>query len=144
MAQRIKSQECTIVIVRNGVVEAELTDIQDFNTSLLLELVQQGYLGETTDRFDEVFKGAKFDFSMHHHSQDHITFNKAIIARARRQAIGMVINVSAVFNFPNGDTPTWTWPDAYFGEIGVNLPGRTEYKKSKYQGGCAEPDMQES
>ena len=143
MAQRLKAQEVSIIIVRNSVVEAELTDIQDFNANILLELIQQGYIGETTDRFDEVFKGSKFDFSMHHHSQDWVTFNNALIRRARRLEIGTVINVSAVFAFPNGQTPTWIWPDSFFGEIGVNLPGRAEYMKSKYQGGCGEPDLSE-
>ena len=141
MAQRIKGQEVTILIVSNGILQAELTDVQDFNCSLQLELVEQGYLGETTDRYDEVFKGAKFDMSMHHHSQDWVLFNNVLVARARRLAVNTVINVSAVFSFPNGDTPTWTWPDSYFGEIGVNLPGRAEYMKSKYQGACSEPNL---
>lgn len=141
MAQRIKGQECTISIVRDGVLEAELTDIQDFNATLMLELLQQGFLGETTDRFDEVFKGSKFDFSMQHHSQDHLIFNKAIVDRARRKTPNIIINVQVTFAFPNGDTPTWSWPDASFGEIGVNIPGRAEFKKSKYQGGCGEPDI---
>lgn len=143
MAQRIKGQEVSIAIVANGVLQSELTDIQDFNCSLMLELVEQGYLGETTDRFDEVFKGSKFDFTMHHHSQDWVVFNGILVNRARRIATNTVINVQATFSFPNGDTPTWRWPDSFFGEIGVNLPGRAEYMKSKYQGGCSEPDMQE-
>jgi hypothetical protein len=139
--QRIKGQETVISIVRDGVLEAELTDIQSFNATLMLELIQQGYLGETSDRFDEVFKGSKFDFEMHHHSQDWVTFNKALIDRARRRTPNVVINVQSTFNFPNGDTPTWAWPDAFFGEVGVNLPGRAEYMKTKYQGGCSEPDL---
>lgn len=142
MGQRLKGQDTTITIVTNGILQANLTDIQDFNCTLLLELVEQGYLGETSDRFDEVFKGSKFDFSMHHHTQDWVTFNGIIVARARRKAPNTVINVQTVFQFPDGTTPVWRWPDSFFGEIGVSIPGRTEYMKSKYQGGCGEPDIE--
>lgn len=144
MAQRIKGQEVSILVVREGVLEAELTDIQNFNAELKLELLEHGYLGETTDRHDEIFKGAKFDFEMHVHSQDFITFAKAVLDRARRRQPDLVFNIVATFNFPNGQTPTWMFPDAKFGPIPMNVGSRNDYIKVKIDGAVDEPDMQES
>jgi hypothetical protein len=139
MAQRIKGQEVTITIVTNGVPQTELTDIQTFHVALNLELTGQGYLGETTDRYDEVFKGAHFDFEMHHHSSDYAVFNQAIVNRARRISPNTVINVSAVLNFPNGDIVTALFPDAFFGTPDQTVPARADYVKTKYDGACSEP-----
>ena len=138
---RIKGQDVTLTIVVNGIVQAELTDILSFNCTIALEMIEAAFLGETTTRYDEYFKGSKFDFEMQHHSQDHITFNQAIINRARRITPNTVINVTAVMVFPNGDPPTWTWPNSFFGEIPVNTGSQKDYVKSKYSGACSEPDF---
>lgn len=144
MGQRIKGQEVSIIIVRGGVLESELTDIRNFNVTLMTEIIQQGYLGETTDRFDEVFKGASFDFEMDNHSQDFITFVQAVIDRARRRTPDIVFNISAVLQFPNGQTPTITLPDCFFGPFPLTIGSRTEYAKLKIEGKVSEPDMQTS
>lgn len=142
MAQRIKGQDTTITITTNGVLEAELTDIQSFHVALNIELLEQGYLGETTNRYDEVFKGAHFDFEMHHHSSDYAVFNQKIVDRARRISPNTVINVSSTLFFPNGDIVTTIFPDAKFGTPDQNTPARIEYVKTKYEGACGEPKYQ--
>ena len=142
MAQRIKGQDTVVQIVVNGVLQAELTDIQSFHVALNLELLQQGYLGETTDRYDEIFKGAHFDFEMHHHSSDYAVFNQQLIARARRQAPNTVINVSSQLNFPNGQVVNVLFSDSYFGTPDQTTPSRADYVKTKYEGACGEPVYQ--
>lgn len=138
---RLRGQDVTITIVANGVVQNELTDISSFNCTINLELLESAFLGETTSRYDEAYKGSHFDFEMQHHSQDNITFNQAIINRARRITPNTVINVTATMVFPNGDTPTWTWPNSFFGEIPVGTASQKDYMKSKYQGASGEPDF---
>lgn len=139
MAQRVKGQDTTIIIVVNGVPEAELTDIQSFHVAMNLDLLDQGYLGETTNRYDEVFKGAHFDFEMHHHSADYAIFNQKLIDRARRISPNTVINVSTTLVFPNGEVVSTLFPDCSFGTPDQTTSGRTEYVKTKYEGACSEP-----
>jgi hypothetical protein len=144
MAQRIKGQEVTIVILRGGIVEAELTDIMNFNIETDIELIQQGYLGEVADRFDEVYKGTKFDFEMHVHSQDFFVFQQAIIDRAQRVTPDIQFNISFSLAFPNGQTPSITLPDCFFGPIPKGSGSRTEYVKTKISGACSQDDTQTS
>lgn len=142
MSQRIKGQETSIIVTTNGVVEDTLTDIQNFGITIQTELIQQGYLGQTTDQFDEVFKGAKFDMEMHTHSQDYLSFQLAIINRARRVTPDTVFNIVTTLDFPNGDSPTVTLPDVKFGPLPNTVPGRAEYLKVKVEGACSEPDIE--
>jgi hypothetical protein len=138
-AQRIKGQEVQIIIVRDGSLEDTLTDIQNFNMEDDFELIGKGYLGEPTDRYDEVYKGTKFDFEIHTHSQDYLTFTKAIRDRAKRVTPNTVVNITAVFNYPNGDAPTRLLPDCHFGPIGDKTQSRGDYKTGKFQGAVGEP-----
>ncbi len=138
-AQRIKGQEVQIVIVRDGSLEDTLTDIQNFNMEDDIELIQKGYLGEPSDRYDEVFKGTKFDFEIHTHSQDYLAFTQAIRDRAQRKTPDTIFNITAVFSYPNGDTPTRLLPDCHFGPIGDKVGSRGDYKTNKFTGAVGEP-----
>lgn len=142
--QRIKGQEVSILISQDNDLQTELTDIQNFNIELDIELLEQGYLGEGNNRHDEVFKGAKFDFEMHTHSQDIFTLAQAVLDRARRKSPNIVFNIVATLSYPNGDTPVVTLPDCKFGAIPINVPGRTEYVKVKIQGAVDVPDLKTS
>lgn len=133
-AQRIKGQEVNILIVRGGVFEDSLTDIQNFNVELDLEIKKQGYLGEKTDRRDEVFNGVKYDMELHLHSQAFMNFVSAVLDRAKRINPDLVFNITGVLNFPDGTTPTFLIPDVKFGAIPMNVPSRGEYVKIKLQG----------
>lgn len=144
MAQRIKGQEVSIIVVAGGSTVDTLTDIMNFNMEVSLEMLEQGYIGETTNRYDEIFNGAKFDFEMHQSSQDFLTFEKQVEARARRDQPDLEFNIVVTLNFPNGETPIVTLPDVSFGAIPFNVGSRKDYAKVKIQGACSELDVQQS
>jgi hypothetical protein len=135
-AQRIKGQEVQILFVRAGVLEDTLTDTQDFEWEPKLELKEVGYLGEKSNRHDEIFNGMKFDGTLHLHSQDWFVFQQAIVARAKRQTPDVVFNVSSILNFPNGQTPSLLFPDAKFGAQTHAVRSRGDYVTVKVAGAC--------
>jgi hypothetical protein len=143
-AQRLKGQEVSVIYVRGGVLEDTLTDTKDFEFEPKLELKEQGYLGEKTNRYDEIFNGAKFTGTLHLHTQDFFTFQNAIIARAQRQTPDVVFNISAVMNFPNGDTPTVLLPDVKFGENPTKIGSRGDYVEVRVTGACSDYDASTS
>lgn len=139
---KLLGTDVQILMVRDDEVEATLTDLQNFNAELKVELLESTNLGETTTLYEEVFAGATFDFEMHVHTADYVALEKAVIERARRRNFGMVINVVAVFKFPNGDEVEWTFPDAKFGGFPMAIGGQKDYAKLKISGACSEPDQQ--
>jgi hypothetical protein len=134
VAQRIKGQETTILFVRGGVLEDTITDTSDFEFEPKLELKEQGYLGEKSNRHDEIFNGAKFSGTIHVHTQDWITYQSAIISRAQRVTPDVVFNISTVMEFPNGDTPTILLPDVHFGAQPISVRSRGDYVSVKLEG----------
>lgn len=140
MSQRIKGQEIVINIVNAGVLEDTLTSVQSFNDEDLLELIMKGYLGETSNRGDEIYNGTKFDLELHLQSQDWFKFKQSVRARARRQQPDLVFNVTVTWFFPNGDTPTVTYADVNWGPIPTNVSSRGDYVKAKMEGFVSSPD----
>lgn len=128
---RIRGQEVSVLIVRDTTLEAELRDVQNFNLELLLEQKDQGYLGETTNRKDDIYNGVKGDFELNVHSQDIFVFQQAVLDRAKRATPDVKFNVSAILAMPSGETPTVLIPDIKFGGMPMNVGSRGDYVKFK-------------
>lgn len=133
---RVRGQEVSILVTRAGDLETTLTDIQNFNLELEFELKSVGYLGEKTERKDYIFKGVKFDFEMHTHSQDWIPFVVAVQDKAKRNNATTVFSITAVLQYPDGTTPDASLTDVSFGALPINVSARAEYVKHKIQGEC--------
>lgn len=129
--QRIKGQEVSILVVTNGTLEDTITDIQSFEFEPEFEIISKGYLGEKTNRKDEIFNGCKGSMEIHLHTKDWFALLKKIKDRAQRIAPDTVINITATLNFPDGDTPSVTIPDVKFGANPHSVPSRPEYVKVK-------------
>jgi hypothetical protein len=142
VAQRIKGQEATVIITRGGQTEDTLNAIKNLNVEFQGEIKSQGYLGEKTNRQDDVFNGVKFDYEIDTSSQDWLNFVVAIHDRMKRNNPTLVINVTASLLYPNLDNPDIFLPDAKFGPIGMTIGGRTDYIGKKFQGACDDYDVQ--
>ena len=65
MAQRIKGQETEISMVVDGVVMSATTTIRTLEIAAKTEIKEEGYLGETTNRYDEIFNGVRGHIDRH-------------------------------------------------------------------------------
>jgi hypothetical protein len=141
-AQRLKGQEVSILIVRDGNLEDTLVDIQNFNLELEFEIKTQGYLGEKTNRRDMIFNGAKFDMELNLHTEDYLSFLLAMKNKAQRLTPDVVFNITGVFSFPNGDQPELLLNDVSFGAAPQNIGARGDYVKLKLQGEVEDIEIQ--
>lgn len=137
MDQRIKGQENSLFITQDGATLAQFDSIQDAELTLKLTLLQEGYQGETTDRYDEVFHGIGFTFSAHLTTGAVFDAFQAIIDRARRRTPGTVFNLKSVLQFPNGERRRVIIDNLFFSDIPITLPRRDQYVAVKVSGGSA-------
>ncbi len=142
--ERVKGQECNVIIVQDSQVQDTLTEISNFNGELSFEIKTQGYLGEKTNRKDYIYNGAKFDFEMHTHSQGWVTLVQAQLSLAKRTTPNTVFNITLVLEYPNGDTPSALFSNCSFGALPINVAGRGEYVKHKVVGESDDVDIQQS
>jgi len=127
VAQRIKGQEVEVLIIADGAPQMNITTVKSFEFTYQMEVASEGYLGETTNRRDSVYKGISGKMELHIENQTILTLANTIIDKARRRIPGAQINIKATLNFPNGQRPRIIISDAEFGELPFNFGSRTDY-----------------
>ena len=83
MAQRIKGQEVSVVFVGPNGTEDAFAAVQSFEATTQMEILTEGYLGETSNRRDDIFNGLTGNVEMHIQSNDYAAFWKRVKDRAR-------------------------------------------------------------
>lgn len=124
---RIKGQEVEVILIANGQVQDTITTVRNFEVAAQLEILSEGYLGQTTDLKDSISKGVRGKMELHIDNNDIFNLMIAIIDKARRRTPGARINIKTTLNFPNGDKTRVVIPDAEFGEIPLNFGSRSDY-----------------
>jgi len=104
-----------------------VNDVRSFEMAFQTEILREGYLGETTDRRDEIFRGIRGRMELHFENDDVFGLFTSIVNRARRREPGVKVNVKATLNFPNGDRPRIIIPNVFFGEIPIAFGSRSDY-----------------
>lgn len=125
--QRIKGQETEVLLVVDGVVQDTVTDVRSFEVASKMEIKEEGYLGEKTNRYDDVFNGIRGRIEFHFENSDVFDLIKSVVDRAKRRTPGTQINIKTTLNFPNGDRPRVLVSDCYFGEMPISFGGRADY-----------------
>ena len=127
-AQRIKGQEIAVAIIVDGALQTQINTIQSSEFDWEIELLEEGYLGETSNRVDSVFNLIRFNLTGHCNNEDYFLLADSIASRARRRVGGAVqIDITGTFQFPNGQTPLLVIPDCYFENIPFSVGNRNEF-----------------
>lgn len=126
---RVRGAEVQFRLTRNGTLEKTLTAVKSFTFEAMIEVKQEGYIGETNDRFDDIFKGCSGTVVFHPESQDAWTLVAFIRDRAARRSAqaNHRINVKMVASMPDGTRPSILVPDLKFENIPLNIPARDQY-----------------
>lgn len=138
MAQRLLGQNVSVIIIQDSAPIQEIQCIKSFSFTYEQELKDEGYLGETTNRKDSVFKGMKLDMEIHTNNNKVFNMIQSAVDKARRRTPGVRINIKCSLTWPNGDVARITFPDVEFGAFPINANSRTDYVTVKIEGSCSE------
>ena len=105
-----------------------LEDVSSLEAELQLEVLREGYLGETVDRRDDIYRGVTGRCELHLESSDYFKFTQQVQDRAeRRSPAAGKFNATASFKFPNGERARITFENIFFGALPVRVPDRAGY-----------------
>ena len=127
MAKRLTGQDTEMLVVAGGQPIDAISTIKDFKFEFEMETKDEGYIGETTNRKDALFKGIKGGFTMHLTGKAQILWVQSIIDKARNRGTGPTVNIKTTLKFPNGDRVRYVFPDVEFGSFPFNVGGRTDF-----------------
>ena len=136
MATRILGQDSVVTIVQDNQPVAAIDSIKSLEITLQTEILKEQFLGETTDRRDEIFRGVAGKMEAQLSSDALLQLANAIVQRAQNRQSGTRINIKTTFQFPNGDRAMYVLPDVKFGNIPISNKGRTEYVEVSLEFEC--------
>jgi len=137
-SQRLLGQNVALIIIQDSAPIQEISCIRSFSFTYEQELKDEGYLGETTNRKDSVFKGMKMDMELHTNNNKVFQLIQSAVDKARRRTPGTRINIKCTLTWPNGDIARVTFPDVEFGAFPINANSRTDYVTVKLEAACSE------
>jgi len=124
---RVRGQEVSVQVVQDGKIVAELNDVKSFDVEFQLDVMTEGYLGEFTDRRDDMFKGISGKIEFHIENNAPFDFINAVVQRSQSRVKGTQFNVQSTVNLPNGQVKRLLVNDIFFSSIPVNVSGRSDY-----------------
>lgn len=118
------------VINEGGIKEAEIV--------FQLKLLDEAYLGEKTNRKDDIFEGVGFSLTAHLTRPQYAAFVQAAVNRSTRRTPGEgVFNILMSISMGTGLRLRIIVEDAFFGPMPFTVGGRAEYVTVKIEGGSA-------
>lgn len=142
MDARLKGQEVEIRVVASGTVVQEISAIASFNDNVKLELKEDGFLGEVTNRYDEILNGFGGDLEFQVTQATWYEFVNRITDRAQRKTPEVVFNVIRVDFFANGQSAIVTYEDVKWGPIPSSVASRGDFVKPRLEFGCSTRSVQ--
>ena len=131
----LKGQESLITVVSPDGLEESFNHIKDATFTFLLDIIQEQYLGQVADQFDDIFRGVKVELTLDVSKPAVFDFVTKVVDRAsRRTAAATQFGVTTALKFPNGERRRLAFPDLKFGEFPFALGGRDKYGEIKVSG----------
>jgi hypothetical protein len=138
MAQRLKGQETRLVVAGPNGVEDGLVDVQSFEAELDVEILEEAFLGEVANRFDDIFNGVGGNMEVQIESRAFVDFIGRVQDRAqRRLPADTKFVITSAFALPNGVRVRLVFEDVFFGPIPIRTPSRKEYTKMRIEWKCS-------
>jgi hypothetical protein len=128
---RLKGQEVSIRVIQAGTTVKELDSIASFNDNTVFEIKEDGFLGESVNRFDTTLSGYGGDFEFQTTGSKYWNLILAIEKKATREDPTLIFNVVRTDFYANGQSAVITYSDVSWGAFPTNVPKRDDFVKIK-------------
>jgi hypothetical protein len=123
----VKGQEGQLRFIKGGEIVDVFTNVRSWNMHSQMSIISTGYIGEKTNRRDEIYNGTKGSCVIHFNKGSIFTRFRELIDRAKKQISDFKVNAVFIMNFADGTTKKILVPDIKFGEIPLSFGARENY-----------------
>jgi hypothetical protein len=128
VADRIKGQDVTVNMVSTfGGVETSFLDVGSIEVQFDREILSEGYLGQTSEQKDDIFKGVSGTIQFHSRTADTLGLIQRINLASQERLPGESFQIVAKMKFPLGGSRLMAFADCKFGSIPLNFGDRQSF-----------------
>lgn len=138
MELRSRGEDVQFRVTKGGILLRTFTAFRSLTFTSMNAILSRGYLGESTNRRDDIFQGVGLAFEMDVESVEPLELMVAVRDRATRRSNpnSLIINATFIITYPSGERPRITTPDLKFGPMALAVAGREEYVGQSIQAEC--------
>ena len=138
--KRLRGDQCIIKLVTNGgVAQSTWRAVASFDIESDNAVLDEGFLGESSQRYDAIFNGFKFSCEAQMFGTEEADLEDAINAKNARRgaAAAQRFDIAVTTSYPSGQISTRVLEDVEFGTIKLSFGGRADYVKASFEGNCS-------
>lgn len=126
MGLRVKGQENSVAIVSAQGAE-EIDDIKSVDIQFERDILSEGYIGQTTEQKDDIFKGVSGKVEFHFSGPEWLDLVNRINLVSKRRLPGEAFQIVSTITFPGGVRRRIVIPEVRFGTIPLSNASRDDY-----------------
>jgi len=136
MSDRIKGQETTVTFASGRGIEQTVEAFKSASFSYMRDTMTEGYLGETAERVDDIYKHISGKLTFHLTDAGIFDLVNRINEVSQRRLPGEVFQIASTWTFPNNQRRRVIMPSCVFGEIPFDISDRDSYVESSLDFKC--------
>jgi hypothetical protein len=134
MSKRLKGQEVTLSLVRDGRPKP-IGKFQSVTLTIDMERLEEEYIGATSMEYDSIYNGTQIESDFHLPNDEYFKFAEALKLRAERRTGGAIrIDAAIVMSMPDGSVKTFVLIDLEFAELAVEVGSRKDFVSGSIDG----------
>ncbi len=127
MGTRLKGQETAVSFVSANGTEESVADVKSFDIQFDRDILSEGYLGQTTEQKDDIFKGVSGKLEFHVRKAEFLDLVRRMNEKTKRRLPGEQFEIVSTLTFPDGERRRIIVGSAAFGSIPITMPSRDDY-----------------
>lgn len=127
MGTRLKGQETQVAFVSANGTEDSVADVKSFDIQFDRDILSEGYLGQTTEQKDDIFKGVSGKVEFHIRKASSLDLIRRMNEKTKNRLPGEQFEIVSTLTFPDGERRRILIPDAKFGSIPLSVSSRDDY-----------------
>lgn len=127
MGTRLKGQETQVAFVSANGTEESVADVKSCDIEFKRDILSEGYLGQTTEQKDDIFKGVGGKVEFHIRKAASLDLIRRMNEKTKKRLPGEQFDLVTTLTFPDGEKRRILIPDAKFGSIPISIGSRDDY-----------------
>lgn len=127
MGQRLKGQETVVSFVSATGTEESIEDVKSFDIQFDRDILSEGYLGQTTEQKDDIFKGVSGKLEFHLKKAESLDLINRINLKTKKRLPGEAFEIVSTLTFPDGIKRRIVVSNPAFGAIPISMPSRDDF-----------------
>lgn len=124
---RVKGEDTSITLVSSTGTEESFGDVKSFDITFERDILSEGYLGQKTEKKDDIFKGVTGKMVVHFEKAEALDTVQRMNNKTQGRLPGEQFEIATTIPFADGQKRRIILSDVAIGSIPIGISSRSDY-----------------